>query len=271
MGEVPRGQLGNTAAAGVAWGDAGVRCTGGDIYEGLADEDIVTLAGRHQVARIGIDAPFGWPASFLATVAGWDEEDVWPEEIDLRRLRFRYTDRFVRDRVGWYPLSVSTDLISITAFRCARLLRQLAGAMPICRVDGRVVEVYPAAALAVWGLPQELQGPEAPAPERRREILNGLVEKAPLEIKNEVVERCAGSDHVLDSLVCAMMARATELATTHPPPDDQADLVRREGWIELPLAGSLKSIGRRTTITGGGDALELGGRCARGCSLRGGF
>jgi hypothetical protein len=240
-------QRGNTAAAVVVWGDAGGRCTGDDIYEGLADEDIVTLVGRHPDARMGIDAPFGWPAFFLDTVARWDEEDVWPDEIDLHQLRFRYTDRFVREQVGWYPLSVSTDLISITAFRCARLLRQLAGDTPICRVDGRVVEVYPAAALAVWGLPHKnYKGPKPPAVAQRRRILKALVDKAPLNLANEVVERCIASDHVLDGLICAMIARATELDATHRPPDAHADLIRREGWIELPLPASLESMGRQT-------------------------
>lgn len=166
-------QRGNTAAVVVQWDERGGRCTGDDVYEGLSDEDIVTLLHGYARARVGIDAPFGWPAIFVRTVEQWHEDGVWPEEIDLHQLRFRYTDRFVRDRVGWYPLSVSTDLISITAFRCARLLRQLAGDLEVSRVGGGVVEVYPAAALAVWGLPhRNYKGQKPPAPERRREILD---------------------------------------------------------------------------------------------------
>jgi predicted nuclease with RNAse H fold len=239
-------QRGSTAGVVVEWSEIGGSCTCADVYEQLSDEQIVTLLDQEQDARVGIDAPFGWPAAFLRTVAQWDGAGVWPDRVELHELRFRYTDRFIREQVGWYPLSVSTDLISVTAFRCARILRQLAGDAPIGRVGGRVVEVYPAAALAVWDLPHKgYKGRKPPAPERRCEILDGLVEKAPLELTTEVVERCIASDHVLDSLICAMIARATQLDATHRPPVPPADVIRREGWIELPLHGSLASLGDR--------------------------
>src|SRR5207253_2236918 len=64
----------------------------------------------------------------------------------LHQLRFRATDFAVHERTGRWPLSVSSDLIAVPALRAARLFgaHDRSGA-------GVLVEVYPAAALRIWG------------------------------------------------------------------------------------------------------------------------
>ena len=65
---------------------------------------------------VGIDSPFGWPAGFVSAVAGYAEREPWPD-LDADALRYRLTDRLVRDEVKLSPLSVSSDRIGVTAWR----------------------------------------------------------------------------------------------------------------------------------------------------------
>ena len=44
----------------------------------------------------------------------------------------------------------------------------------------------------------------------------------------------AASDHLLDALVAALVARAQLLGRTVPIPDDALPAARAEGWIHLP-------------------------------------
>jgi len=138
------------------------------------------LREMHAADWIGVDAPFGWPDDFVAAVSGYHHDGSWPDAASSARLRHRETDRLVHavvaERTGksLWPLSVSSDRIAVCAWRCARLLARYAretGA-PLDRIGdpdaqgaarparaGRLlapsglVEVYPAAALALWGLP----------------------------------------------------------------------------------------------------------------------
>ncbi len=238
----------NTAAVVVDWVADGGVCRDTEVYQGLCDDDIVGLIESHPDARVGIDAPFGWPVRYLEAIQEWDRAGRWPAETDLHQLRFRETDRFLQERVGWYPLSVSTDLISIVAFRCSRLLSRLAGVDgldSVVRMGGQVVEVYPAAALARWELPHKgYKGVKPPAPAMRERIRNALVRRASLAPDERLTGQCVASDHCLDALVCALVARAAYLRLTESP-RGPAEVISREGWIELPTRGSLDVVGRR--------------------------
>jgi predicted nuclease with RNAse H fold len=124
----------------------------------LDDDHLLALI--RSADKAGIDCPFGWPQPFDTAVTAHANGVAWPGRGQLglshrRSLRYRLTDEVVHQRVGVWPLSVSTDRIGVTAMRCAALLDALATAdHPVDRVGGgRVVEVYPAAALKHWGLP----------------------------------------------------------------------------------------------------------------------
>lgn len=172
-----------------------------------------------QVDVVAIDAPLGWPDEFVAAVTAYHRGEPWPAS-ELLSLRYRLTDRTVASMTGVRPLSVSSDLIGVCAFRAARL-----------RSMFPAVEVYPAGALRVWGLPATgYKGVRGAAV--RREIVSGIMRRCPwLAVDETALLR---RDHDLDALLCALVARAVATGRTHQPPPDAAEVAAREGWIHLP-------------------------------------
>jgi Protein of unknown function (DUF429) len=227
-----------TAAFEISWGDgtaSGVLHPGG-----LDDRRLLTLIGSADKA--GIDCPFGWPTPFVEAVVAHGDGAAWPGRGQAgsshrRSLRYRLTDEVVRQRVGWWPLSVSTDLIGVPAMRCAGLLDALAVAgRPVDRAGGgRVVEVYPAAALKHWGLPHRGYKRPKGATVRSMALDRLLAMLSRLVVDEAALDRCRGNDDAFDSLVCALVARAAALGlTTRPDPGQQSERASAEGWIHLP-------------------------------------
>ncbi|MDC0674157.1 DUF429 domain-containing protein [Nannocystis radixulma] len=224
-----------TGVAQISWSPGKAVVT--EVRCGAADDDLVALA--RDAGAIGIDAPFGWPRRFLEFVSAHHGSTLPPTPwSDPHRdaLRFRLTDHKVRAHTGRWPLSVSSDLIGVPAMRCATLLvrlgvRDRAG-------DGRVFEVYPAAALASWGLPvASYKDDRRPA---RVALLAALTHAAPwLELPPPLQARCEASDDCLDALLAALIARAAALGLTALPRDEELAQAREEGWIALPGPGSL--------------------------------
>ena len=121
--------------------------------------------------------------------------------------------------------------------RCASLLDSLAAqGTPVDRAgSGRVVEVYPAAALHVWNLLR-------PAYKKDRNVLDAMVTE--LRARLPKLDFPAGdeqfrrNDHVFDALICALVARTAQRgATTSPQTVDQQRRATSEGWIHLPDGG----------------------------------
>ena len=110
-----------TATCLILWGLGSARVE--SLSLGATDADLHTLFGRAD--KIGIDAPFGWPAPFTRAIAAYSAETVWPS-TDVPHLRFRRTDEVAREKLGRWPLSVSTDLIAVPAMRAVRLLAEAA-------------------------------------------------------------------------------------------------------------------------------------------------
>ena len=206
---------------------------------GATDADLHELFGRTD--KIGIDAPFGWPAPFTRAVAAYSAETVWPS-TDVPRLRFRRTDEVAREKLRRWPLSVSTDLIAVTAMRAVRLLAEAAatGESIDRSGGGRFVEVYPAVALHVWGFPsrgyKRTKGTAV-----RSQLVRDLTERTAdwLTLSEEDWARCKASDDMLDALVAALVARAAATGRCEPIPTGDHELAKEEGWIALPQSGSL--------------------------------
>ncbi|MDE0260274.1 MAG: DUF429 domain-containing protein [Gammaproteobacteria bacterium] len=209
---------------------------------GATDTDLHELFGRAD--KIGIDAPFGWPAPFSRAIAAYSAETVWPSG-DVPQLRFRRTDEFVRETLGRWPLSVSSDLIAVPAMRVVHLLaeRAAAGEAIDRSGGGRFVEVYPAAALHVWGFPSRGYKRGKGAAVRAR-LAKDLAERTSdwLTLSEQGWDRCTASDDVLDALVAALVARAAALGRCEPIPTEDHELAQEEGWIALPRTGSLNEI-----------------------------
>ncbi|MEJ7762644.1 MAG: DUF429 domain-containing protein [Thermomicrobiales bacterium] len=242
-------QANTTAGCVVSW--SGTTATVEHLWVGMDDAAVLTMVG--ECDTVGIDAPFGWPRPFARFVA--DQAMGQPETVPwspARRddLRFRRTDVVVRVALGRWPLSVSSDLIAITAMRCAGLLAAMnvedrSGA-------GRVVEVYPAVALRQWGFRSTGYKGIAGRATALPELVGCLRSRCGwLDIPESFARLCATSDHAFDALVCALVARAAAVGATGQPEDgEEREHARVEGWIAIPAADVL---GRLARPSPGGD------------------
>jgi predicted nuclease with RNAse H fold len=215
-----------TAVCLITWEKG--RAVAGPATLGCDDRQLDALIEEADV--IGVDAPLGWPAPFVAAVGEWTLSE-WNEEI-RDRFSLRETDRHVRQQSGVRPLSVSSDRIALPAMRAMALLKRhgvtdRSGA-------GRFFEVYPAGSLAMWQLtPKESYKKNTEeSSAARRDILRALRRQLPwLEVPDSYADDADG----LDSLLAALTARAAAQGLTHrPEAGTKADLARIEGWIHLP-------------------------------------
>lgn len=158
-------------------------------------------------------------------------------------MRFRRTDLHVMEAVGWWPLSVSTELIAVPALRAAALLDRI---VPGCDRSGAgaIVEVYPAAALKRWGFVS--RGYKRT---KGKAVRVGLVDAfraattAWLRADAACWERCVRSDDAFDAVIAALVARASALSLCDPCHEGVREVAAREGWIALPAQGSLDRLG----------------------------
>ncbi|WP_431728921.1 DUF429 domain-containing protein [Verrucosispora sp. TAA-831] len=152
-----------------------------------------------------------------------------------RRLAYRLTDEVVRGEAGIIPLSVAADRIAHAAFRCAGLLAMLAAAgQDVDRCGaGRIVEVYPAAALCRWGL--SYRGYKGRGQNvQHADLVTALCGAAPWRELGAFEALCRRSHDAFDSVVAALNARAAAIGMATRPDDEQREVARVEGWIALP-------------------------------------
>lgn len=227
----------STAACTVDW--SGGRATVERLILGVDDDAILELTGEADV--IGIDAPFGWPDAFVAMLDPQCPVQPWTTS---RRdeLRLRATDREVHRITNRWPLSVSSDRIGVVAMRCDGILRRLG--VTDRGGHARIVEVYPAAALAIWGLPcRGYKGRKnESALADAAEALLALVPA--LDVTADQRQHLRTSDHAFDALVSSLVARAGALDLVEPIPQDHRARARREGWIRLPVPSALAELAR---------------------------
>lgn len=243
-------QPANTGLCTIDWPDGEVVVWANSVSGG-GDHELVDAVCGPTVAMAGIDAPLGWPDDFVAAVVAHHGHGPWPDQSDStdhdtsgdhrRRLRLRLTDTAVTAATGRHPMSVSADRIAVAAMRAARLqdlvVRRCGDPAAVDRsgASGRVAEVYPAAALAVWGVdPTGYKGPSPQARQRRASVLAAVARRAGLGVSGEVADAVTTSDHLLDAVVCAVVARAVVDAGTVAAAARDVERARREGWIHVP-------------------------------------
>ncbi|MCK0118313.1 DUF429 domain-containing protein [Isoptericola sp. S6320L] len=227
-----------TGVATIDWHADGARLT--DVALGADDDDLVALVDRAD--RTGVDCPLGWPTAFVDYVVAHRDGGL-DLDVPLSRapLLLRATDRYVVERVGVRPLSVSAERIGATAMRCAAVLSRLVRAGTV--VDrtggsGAVVETYPAAALKIWGLPyRTYKGSSAEAGTVRARLLEELAASVPWLDLGGHEPFCLDHDDALDAVVCALVAGLVLHGRCEPVPPDAVQDARTEGWIALPPAG----------------------------------
>ena len=220
--------------------------------EGRATAELVTVGATDDVIvdvclstdRVGIDAPFGWPESFVSFLDSHRDDALasfsYVEKSPI--LAFRETDRYVESTFSVRPLSVSTDRIGLTAIRGSVIQARLREAgHPVFRDgSGRVVEVYPAVALKQWGLAGgSYKGAHASA---LTALVDRLLVAAPWLDMGVFADVCRTSDDAFDAVVSAMVARAHALGQWHRPSDDSTGLAALEGWIVVPTC-ALEDLG----------------------------
>lgn len=205
------------------------------IEVGVTDDRLLELLP--QADKVGIDVPFGWPNLFVEAVYAHRAVLPWPA-TSITELRYRATDRYVCKETKKTPLSVSTELIAVVALRAAALLSRITAHEHIDRMgSGRLVEVYPAAALIRWGFS---------IVERRNTPLlaSTLVRKLGSHFKmtTKAEDACNTNRDALDSMVAALIARASACGLCDAVPSEHLDAARTEGWIALPFPHSLQKL-----------------------------
>lgn len=228
-----------TAIAGLEWSTEGVCLV--ELREPAGEDDIVAAVAESDLT--GIDAPLGWPAPFVDFLAAHivahptdlsSRSPGWREEFALRR-----TDLHAR-RLGARPLSVSSNLIGMTALYAARILErvELAG-LDIARdgSSGRIIEVYPALSLHLWGFPRTYRS-DLGAAVAVLESTTPRIDLGPFHAQ------LTASDHAFDALIAALTALAERAGATVPIPEDDKEAARTEGWIAAP-SGTLAELSRR--------------------------
>lgn len=194
-----------TALARIDWNHESATLT--QVEVGLDDTRIVSAS--QNADAVGIDCAFGWPREFVdfltAHASGLLPDRSLSGKAWRRQLSYRHTDRFVHEVTGRWPLSVATDRLGLTAMRCAELLA--AFSLDGVTVDrsgvGRVVEVYPAAALRCWEIP--VTGYKKHS-DNRREALRNLQRAAPwLQTTDEQTTVLEQSDDAFDALISALV------------------------------------------------------------------
>ncbi|MDR6689722.1 hypothetical protein J2X55_000621 [Microbacterium sp. 1154] len=225
-----------TALAEMVWMNGTARLTRLEI--GIQDADIVASVASGN-AWLGVDCPLGWPDAFVDFVqAHHAEADPALGPVDggaewRRSLVYRHTDHVVRERIGRWPLSVSTDRLGVTALRGAGLLRRLAEAgFPVDRAaEGRLFEVYPGGSLRLWGF--DTSGYRVDAT-RRALLFDALTERVPwLDVGGFAPLAIAKAD-AFDAVIAALATRAGALGSFERPASGMLPIVRREGWVVLP-------------------------------------
>ncbi|PRY70015.1 uncharacterized protein DUF429 [Glaciihabitans tibetensis] len=223
-----------TALAVIEWTTA--RATLLELHLGVDDEQIVAAASI--VDKIGIDCAFGWPdefVQFVAAHAAGEREPTGPEGgmAWRRTLAYRETDRDVREKIGRWPLSVSTDRLGLTAMRCAGLLARLEDSgIDVDRAGyGAVVEIYPGASLRLWGFDTTGYRTDPLARER---LLLDIEATAPWLDLASHSELMVASGDAFDAVIASLASRNAAVGGYLPPPPHLLDRARREGWVALP-------------------------------------
>ncbi|NDO77307.1 DUF429 domain-containing protein [Kocuria indica] len=204
---------------------------------GATDLDLVRAIRTAQ--RVGVDIPFGWPDAFVDVLTAHSRGTLVPPADTgsswRRTLAMRAADRWIQERTGLTPLSVSTDRIAHPALRWAGIEAELrASGVPVPRDgSGVVCEVYPAAALKCWSLPHRGYKGKTNVAQRSR-LMSELSDQAPWLDWGGFRDVCAADDNALDAVLAALVAREVDLERCEPIPEELRSVSLREGWIWLP-------------------------------------
>jgi hypothetical protein len=183
-------------------------------------------------------------------------------------FRYRSTDRFVHEKTGKWPLSVSTNLFALGALEWASIvhLRNL-GRQIVVKTNPEagiklpaIIEVYPGATLKSfenYELP-EVSGTSTRITEQgetaieksysyktdeqtRRALVTSIIAAFDIDADKTTIDKIVSrgkKDHATDGLLAAITAMMYRSAingwTTYQPNDEQIANAESEGWIFFP-------------------------------------
>lgn len=223
-----------TALAIMSWDENRARLD--ELSLGVKDDQLVAAAGR--VDKFGIDCALGWPEEFRLFLEGHSRLHLEPQNFDgrmdwRRQLSYRVTDREVHALTGRWPLSVATDRLGLTAMRCAGLLSRIqhSGISVDRSGAGLIAEVYPGAALRLWGFTTKNY---RVSEQVRAELVAEALARAPwLELGHHEELMIASCD-ALDAVIASLVTRSVAVGKATSPTKTQRSSAEIEGWIHLP-------------------------------------
>lgn len=183
-------------------------------------------------ALLALDAPLGWPDTLGKVLAKHVAGCVIEEEPNI--MFRRMTDRFIESKIGKRPFDVGADRIARTARAALELLskvrKESGHRIPLAWNPGKqeevvAIEVYPAATLTAYGLPNTRYKDRKDV-QQRKKIIDGLSEHMQLPTDTQSME---DSDHVLDAAVCVLAGKDFLISTAIPPENNI--MAEKEGWI----------------------------------------
>lgn len=224
-----------TALCAIEW-PVGSPPTVRTLTKNVSDDSILTWAERADC--VAIDAPMGWPRDFVDFIARHAAgEAVGPAEQSGQSLWLRRTDHLMPNN----PLSVAADKLAKPAARCAHLQTELrARGIEVDRagLSGRVIEVYPAAALRTWDFTAAYKKASGAAKQAERRAAREAIARylvGPLRVTGVSIDELIETDDHLDAFICALLARAARCGQiANLPEGDDLQAARVEGWIHLP-------------------------------------
>lgn len=222
---------------------------------GPSDDHLVRLLVDDRVTSVGITAPLIAPTRRRVIVSdlGVDiSADVDAVRAGLTaRFLVRATDRHLMARLAHLPPRVhaTAQTRGTVTVRGRRLLAALpAGQVDPTGITGRVVEVDPCVALDAWDLPYAgyvgFAG-RADVAEVRETVAAGLAGRLMMDPSDLRVRDA----HQLNALVAALVAVMARTGLVEPIPAVHVDAAQREGWMAVPVAGSLESV--RSAVSAG--------------------
>ena len=210
-------------------------------WEGLVRQTAALIENEaSSPTLIALDAPLGWPRALA---------EVLPAHLAGRAPRFtanemfrRRTDDVVKEKLNKQPLDVGADKIARAthaALRFLDLLREATGlAVPLAWSPGHpngvsAIEVYPAATLIAYGLPN--RGYKKSENERQK-LVDGLADIVELDeaAHNEMV----ACHDLLDAAVCVIAGVDFAEGSVVEPTSEELEQAKREGWIWFRTSGS---------------------------------
>lgn len=225
-----------TAVAVIDWGEDSAEV----VELSAGGHDVPALCRVIEaVDKTGIDCPFGWPNRFVDIVSAhrdFGRVEVPDDNAERIAGSMRATDLFVQNQTTVRPLAVAADRIGATAVLCAGILARLQeSGIEVDRsgATGRVVEVYPAAALSQWGF-KHTGYKEPKNADTCSALLDAIQKQFGWLDFGSHADLCRTSDDSLDAVLCAIIARLQVTGRVLALPSEHTGVAAVEGWIAVP-------------------------------------